>query len=465
MHAIGIAVLSALALPAIAEQPDWNAATAALDKTVAEEAAKLNGPSFSVAVVSLRHPAHFVSQGYAEVERKIPATPQTVYEIGSISKIFTGTMLMQMRDRGLASLDDPLQKHIPEFKLPSPFTGETHPTLRQLVTHTSGLPRTTPRFSEMEGERGNAEQALASLAQTEAAFPPFTVFKYSNIDIGLAGYGLARTAQTTWRNYIEREIAKPLGMTQTGGSRDSARSKIAQGYVPSGNGPKPVVPMYFPPLAEAAGAMVSSTSDLAIFAKWHLDDADSRALKAESRREMRAPLWMDEGWQSGTGVAWALMRHGDEVLACHGGGTNGFNAMLCIDANLGIGIVVLGNSMADSQTLALRLLDPLITAAKSEKTVANAATPPLPKGIEHFVGTYAHDIGMVPPVTVSVENGKLMMRDDNWGAVVLVPGRRANEFIVKDNRPLFGETVTFVDEGATALLLVGHGSIVYQRTP
>lgn len=98
-----LALVAVCAGAAAEEGPkDWDAALAIVDGMVKAAADESGGPGFSVAVVSRRHRAHFVHHGYADIERKIPADAHTVYEIGSITKIFTGTMLMQMRDAGKA---------------------------------------------------------------------------------------------------------------------------------------------------------------------------------------------------------------------------------------------------------------------------------------------------------------------------------------------------------------------------
>ena len=467
LTALGVLYL----LPAYGQtpEPNWNAALTQLDALVKVEADKLHGPSFSVAVVSRRHPAYFVSYGYADLAHKTAATPHTIYEIGSITKVFTGTMLMQLRDAGKASLDDPITKHLPEFRVVSPFGGLARPTLRQLISHTSGLPRMSPQFSELEGGAGSDAQAIAALHGTAAVMPPFTRFKYSNLGVAITGYALARTAKTPWSVYIDRKILHPLGMSESSAARARLpAAQIAAGYLPGEDSAWSVgTPMPFSPVTEAAASMLSTTTDLAKFAAWQLDETDTRVLSAVSRREMRAPLWMNDDWTGGSGVAWALDRRDGEVLVNHGGGTSGFSSMLCLVPKQGIAIVVLGNSMADAQGLAFRLLTPLIAAAKAEQASIEAALPaePLPQNAERFAGAYAHDAGLLPPVTVSVKAGTLVMHDDAWGTIELKPTSDPRTFTVTGNYPLDNEAVTFEGDGADARLLVGHGSIVYKRTP
>jgi CubicO group peptidase (beta-lactamase class C family) len=470
MKRVGIATLVfvyACGVSAAQKPPaDWNAALALLDQTVKAEVDKADTPSYSVAVVSLRHPVHFISAGYGNLAAKTPVSEHTVYEIGSITKLFTGTMLMQLRDAGKVSLDDPLTKHLPEFSMTSRFTGEVQPTLRQLVTHTSGLPRSLPIYGENDAPGGSEADWLAALRQAEAALPPFTRFKYSNLGMGLAGYALARTAGMPWSDYVKQNILIPLGMTETGFMKQPAPAKMATGYVPVKPGTWQVAakPMNFNALTEAAGSIRSTAADMTKFAAWQLNDADGRVLSALSRREMRLPLWLNSDWTVGNGVNWVLVRKNGDVIAEHAGGTTGFASMLCIDDKAGIGIVVLANGLADVQGLAHRLLTPLQEVAKTE-LAATAPAPPLPMPHEavDFVGTYVHNNAMLPPVTVTLENGILTMRDFLWGTIELKPTDSPRSFLVPPGSPLDGETVAFENVAATMRLSIGHGSIVYQR--
>ena len=450
-----------------AEHPpaDWQHALDQVDQAVKEEAGKSSAPGYSVAVVSLRHPMHFVSAGYADLTAKTPAGEHTVYEIGSITKVFTGTMLMQLQDAGKASLDDLLTKHLPEFRMPSAFTGLAQPTFRQLVTHTSGLPRALPRYGENEPPGGTEAEWLAELQQTEATLPPFTRFKYSNLGVGLAGYALARTAKMPWSDYIRQKILQPLDMTETGFVGEKRPANMSVGYVPAAPGvwQAATKSMTSNKLNEAAGSIRSTAADMAKFAAWQLDENDRRVLSAVSRREMRAPLWMDENWSAGYGVSWVLVRMNGDVIAEHAGGTFGFSAMLCIDNRLGIAIVVLSNGIADVPGLAHRLLASLQMAAQEERAAAGTAPLPLQPGAADFSGTYVHDYAMLPPVTVAVEDGVLTMHDFVWGTIKLLPTDTPRRFVIPPGSPLDGEAVAFEGEDATMRLSIGHGSIIYRR--
>jgi len=445
----------------------WSQALADVDQQTKAEADKIKGPSFSVAVVSRGHPTFFVTYGYADIARTRKADSHTIYEIGSITKLFTATMLMQLRDAGKVSLDDRLSKYLPKFRMPSRFSGVAQPTLRQLASHTSGLPRSLPVYSELEAPGGDEAHWLAAVNDAEASLPPFMQFKYSNLGFGLLGYALARTAALPWPDYIGAKILSPLGMAET----YTARGKLpttrvaAVGYVPgaSDGWQAAAKPMTMNQLNEGAGALLSDSTDMAKFLAWQLGSSDNGVLSATSRREMRVPLWVNDDWKSGNGVAFMLMRQGDETLAGHGGGTNGFNSMLVFSDRHGVGVVVLSNGMTNAQGLAMRLMIPLIAAAKAETADngRNLETPAPDTGA--FAGLYEHDYGLVPPITVVTEGSRLVMHDDNWGTVRLRPTDRPGTFTASGNATLEGEAITFDNREGVMRLAIGHGSVVYLR--
>lgn len=462
--AIGFVVALMLCAPGFAATPDtWDQALVKVEGLVNERVQSGAAPSYSIAIVSRDHPTYFLSVGYADTARKIKATPHTVYGIGSISKVFTGTMLMQMRDEGHASLDDPLTKHLPEFQMPSPFTGKAAPTLRQLASHTSGLPRMIPVNSLQEPNGASVPQMLKSLGTTASAYPPLTHYKYSNLGVDLLGYALSRTAGQPWPDYIDQNILRPLGMTESSAAEAHLpKNMIAVAYVPSGpNGSwQPGPPMPFTPLTEASGSIMSTATDMAKFVAWQLNDSDPRVLSAVSRREMRTPLFMLEDWSAGVGVTWFLQRFEGEVLVHHTGGTAGFTAVAAFAPKDGIGIVALTNSTDGAHGFARSLLSPVLAVAKAERERAeNAVAIHLPPEAEKRAGTYLHGKNMLPPLFVAVEKDRLVMNSPLFGHTVLVPTADPKVFTAVDNEGFDGETIAF--EGDR--LVVGHGAMVFVR--
>ena len=158
--------------------------------------------------------------GYADLEKQIPADPQTVYRAGSVTKSFTALMLMQLRDAGKLQLDDPIEKYLPEFKIKSRFPDARPATFRQVAAHYSGLPREAPMLHEYRAtdEFPSVEDQLKSLttANSEMMIPPMTLYSYSNLGYDIMGLALSRIAKQPYDRYVADQILKPLGMNSSG---------------------------------------------------------------------------------------------------------------------------------------------------------------------------------------------------------------------------------------------------------
>src|SRR5215468_7395083 len=124
--------------------------------------------------------------GYANVEAHVATTPQTIYRIASITKLFTSTAVMQLRDAGVLQLDDPLTKHLPWFSIQQPATDAPPITIRHLLTHTSGLPREAafPYWTDADAFP-TVEQIRATVPHQETVLLPETRWAYSNLALAL----------------------------------------------------------------------------------------------------------------------------------------------------------------------------------------------------------------------------------------------------------------------------------------
>lgn len=127
--------------------------------------------------------------GFADLDKKVPADSATVYRVGSVTKLFTALMLMQLRDAGTLNLDDPIEKYLPEFKIKSRFPDARPATFRQVVAHYSGLPREPPMQIEYENpdKFPTVEEQLTSLKDVEMILPPMSQFAYSNLGYNIMG--------------------------------------------------------------------------------------------------------------------------------------------------------------------------------------------------------------------------------------------------------------------------------------
>src|SRR5262249_52441158 len=142
--------------------------------------------------------------GYSDPKAKTPATAQTPYRIGSVSKLFTDIGIMQMVERGEIDLDAPITKYLPDFHPKNPFGKAI--TLRQLMCHRSGLLREPPYGNYFDPTQQSLAETVKSLNETELVYAPETHLKYSNAAIAVVGYVLEKKSGQPFAAYLKKAV-------------------------------------------------------------------------------------------------------------------------------------------------------------------------------------------------------------------------------------------------------------------
>ena len=211
------------AAPHPAATPErYEAAVAALDPWIAREVAEKRVPCLSIALVDDQAIVWSKGYGFADAARTKPATAETVYRVGSVSKLFTDIAVMQLVEAGKLDLDAPVRQYLPEFAPRG--AGAEAITLRQLMAHRSGLARESPVGSYFDPTSPGLAATVASLNATDLVYPPGTRLKYSNAAIATVGRVLETVGGEPFAPLVARRVLGPLGMT---GSR----------FVPPADGP------------------------------------------------------------------------------------------------------------------------------------------------------------------------------------------------------------------------------------
>jgi CubicO group peptidase (beta-lactamase class C family) len=232
--------------------------------------------------------------GVRDLETKEPVDADTVFRIASVTKSFTAAAVLQLRDAGRVSLDDPAEKYVPELAgLVYPTRDAKRITLRELLTHTAGLPHDSPPAEgrDFPSERGILE-ALRGM-RLDAA--PDEHYAYSNLGYDLAGMVVTRASGAPYREWVTERLLRPLGMTSTGFDPSRLPGLLATGYVHDGEGVRHP-PMFHPEGMDPAGGLFSSLHDLARWAAFQLsawpprDDPDDGPLRRSSVREGQGAL-------------------------------------------------------------------------------------------------------------------------------------------------------------------------------
>jgi serine-type D-Ala-D-Ala carboxypeptidase/endopeptidase len=326
-----------------------------IDKNAQQLIDKKEVVGLAVAVVK-GDKVHQAGYGLANLEGRVPMTPETVLEIGSISKVFTTSLAQLLVERGLLRWEDNLNQHLPAEARP-PDDGTT---LLHLATHTAGYPRLPEAFFPKMTNDCDPYQSLtlADLlayvkAPTDKAKPDPTRSDYSNLGLGLLGHVLEWKTGQTYEQLLQESICQPLGMAHTSlHVRDS--TSLATGHDAAG---RPTCHWQFPVLY-GAGAIQASLADLVRFAQANLaDDALGRSLQATHQQVYETPDGgIAKGWHIDRSST-PLTKVGDIVW--HNGGTGGFSSYLGLLPKEKVAVIVLANQGEANQAierLALKLL-------------------------------------------------------------------------------------------------------------
>ena len=291
-----------------------------------------------------------LTAGFGKLSAKRDERPDgdTLFEIGSITKVFTGLCLADMAEAGVVSLDDPIEKHLPpsvKFKEPPPRAI----TLRHLATHTSGLPRIPLALAFADPRdpyaKFNEERLVEMLNSYEWQPEAGTEFAYSNLGMGMLGWMLGRKCDTSYEQVVVERICDPLGMADTRMMlNEDQRRRLAAGHTASG---EPVDNWHFDVLA-GAGALLSTANDLLSFAEANLhpdrEGLPPRLAKA-IRLSQQAHGETDDS-DTAVGLAWMIRQGNGERgrLVWHNGATGGYSCFLGLLPERGIAVVVLTNT-------------------------------------------------------------------------------------------------------------------------
>jgi serine-type D-Ala-D-Ala carboxypeptidase/endopeptidase len=375
----------------------------------------------------------------------------TLFEIGSITKVFTSLVLADMVEKGEVKPDDPVAKYLPPtVKMPNRNGREI--TLIDLSTQVSGLPRLPTNFKPADPTDPYADYGPARLYEFLSSYTLTRdigeKYEYTNLGVGLLGHALALKAGLSYEDLVRRRILEPLEMTDTAITlSDALKKHLATG---TDTALHPVKNWRFDVLA-GAGALRSTANDMLKFlaAAMELRDtplrpAFDRMLRA--RRPTGVPdLDIAMGWH-----IWK--KYGTEII-WHNGGTGGYRSFAGFDAAKKKGVIVLCNTALDVDDLGLHALEPRWPAARFKPRFMGEAMTVDESVLEGYVGVYELNPGHT--ITVTLSGGRLYMRET---------GRPMFEYLAESPTEFFGvvgdDRVTFVKDpsgAVTRLVLYQNG--------
>ena len=410
--------------------------------------------------------------GFADVAARRAQGTAVLHRIASITKTFTGTAIMQLRDEGRLHLDDPAVRFLPELKSAgNPFGDIEHLTIRRMLSHESGLqsepPDTDWRAARYQGE---AQRNLARAGEIGVKVPANTQVKYSNLAYQLLGEVVARLTGQTYVEYARTAILQPLGMSSSSFEPlpDSLAARRATGYqgrfLTDDLEVAAVAPTLF-----AEGGLSSCVEDLARWVSFQLREdggprAGAQVLAGKSLAEMHAPRYIGNAeWTEAWCIAWYAVRRDDAIWVQHSGALPGFRSNICFDPDHKVGAIALVNGVGDASILAMDLAE-IARAAILAAAPAIEAPAPTPEAYRALLGVYhAGDIGLL--IRLEWRDGKLVVIDpgDPTWRPVLSPTADPDVFVVEPGSRQSGEHAVFsrLADGRVVSLFLAAGT--YQR--
>jgi CubicO group peptidase (beta-lactamase class C family) len=348
--------------------------------------------------------------GYADRERRVAATPATLYSICSVSKLFTSIAVMQLRDAGRVRLDDSVAQHLPWFAIRRSDSLGGALTVEGLLTHASGLPREAD-FAYWTGpdfKFPTREEMISHLARQETLYPAETYFQYSNLGLALAGEVVAAAAREPYDRYVRGHILEPLRLTSTTPEMplDQRGKRLAIGYSALRRDGTRIAEPFFQArgLAPAAG-YASSVEDLARFASWQFRDLQRQGggevLAPNTLREMQRVHWVDPDFKTTWGLGFAVWRHNDKTFVGHGGSCPGYRTALLLKPDQRIAVILMANAQGvevdDLAQQAYDLVAPaIIAAAKDTARVRKQPDSTLALYAGSYESGFAGEVAVVP---------------------------------------------------------------------
>lgn len=337
-----------------------------------------------------------VAHGGMDLKSGLPVDGDSVFEIGSVTKVFTSILLADAVRRGEVTLSDPVSKHLPaDVKVPERAGQQI--TLRDLAMHVSALPRLPNNFAPKDRGNPYADYSVKELYDFLSGYElPRDIgsrYEYSNLGAGLLGHVLARRAGTDYESLVRSRILQPLGMKSTAIVLDDGmKRRLAAGH----NTEREPVPNWDLPTVAGAGALRSTVNDMLAFLSAQLGHAPSaltpvmQSLLSERRPTTSATLDI--------ALAWHILKtsRGGEIV-WHNGGTGGYRSYVGFDPQSRAGVVVLSNmsTPAGVDDIGSHVLDPSLPLARPPRK-AITIDPAL---FDRYVGKYELKPGFVLTIT------------------------------------------------------------------
>ena len=334
-------LLMCVAVAALMQTPAAPAGWPAVERVFRQQVQSAGIVGSSLVMVRGGDLAASAVQGYQDLDAKRPVDAETIYHWASITKTFTGIAIMQLRDRGLLALDDPIVKYVPEFRqLHNPFGDPSQVTIRHMMTHSSGLRAPTWPWGGDQPwhpfEPTRWEQLVAMLPYTELNFAPGSRYSYSNPGVIFLGRIIELLSDDDYEVYITKNILMPLGMHASFFDRAPyyLLPHRSHSYFRTDAGMKEARFDFDTGITVSNGGLNAPLTDMAKYLSFLLSDGSNPRYETVLKRASLDEMWKPEirasdgegatGNDAQAGLSFFVERYGDVELIGHSGNQNGF---------------------------------------------------------------------------------------------------------------------------------------------
>jgi CubicO group peptidase (beta-lactamase class C family)/D-alanyl-D-alanine dipeptidase len=430
--------------PAIAPAPAYEAAVRRLQIFIEHEVQAKGLPALSIALVEDQAIVWSHGFGLADPALGRKATADTVYRVGSVSKLFTDLAVMQLVERGALDLDAPLTKVLPDFKPINPFDKSL--TLRQLMSHRSGLVREPPVGHYFDPTRPSLAKTVESLNKTELVYRPESRIKYSNAALATVGFVLEQTQKQSFPRYLHRAVLAPLGMDRSSFEPDAALAgDLAKGVMWTYHGREFPAPTFEMGMAPAV-SLYSTVNDLGRFLSMLFargKGAHGALVRPETLQEMCRPQFAPAGEKEGFGIGFMISELEGRRRVGHGGAVYGFATELAALPADKLGVVVIASrDVANGVTtrIADEALKQMLAVRQAKPLPVIEETTPLKPGLARKLA--GHYRAGDRTLDLEERDGRLFILPSTGSYRVEL--RALGNALVVDDRLLFGPRLEVV---------------------
>jgi len=399
--------------------------------------------------------------GVEDLNKSTKADANTVYRVGSVSKLFTDIGIMQLVEKGEVDLDAPITDYLPEFRPRSRFKREI--TLRQLMSHRSGLLREPLVGNYFDDDEPTLEATVKSIIDSDVIYAPESKIKYSNGAIATVGYVLEKLKGEPFASYLRKNVLLPMGLTHSAFEPlPDITDRLADATMWSYDGRVFDAPTFELGMSPA-GSMYAPVVDLGQFMKVLFNDGkgpNGPVIKKETLQLMLTSQFndgKDQRHNVGFGIGFSLSEQGGYKRVGHGGAVYGFSTQLYALPEVKLGVAVT-SSVDVTNTITRRVatyaLDCLLAVENGKPLPDYEKTSSVnEKTVALLVGHFVSDNGK--RLKLFNKYGTLYMENDRFQTRI----RQLNGRLVTDSQISYGSPIDYDEDGRTVTM----GSTVYNR--